>query len=46
MTLASAAKPSPPTNPSPLHRRITVSKTCRKVSLWRNRPWRFFEKVE
>ena len=43
--LASTANPSPPTNPSSIHRLTTVSKTYRNASLSRNRPCRFFEKV-
>ena len=44
--LASTANPSPPTNFSSIQRSTTVSKTCRNASLSRNRPCRFFEKVE
>jgi len=46
MMLASIAKPSPPTSPSPMHRSTTVSKSWRNASLSRNRPCRFFENVE
>ena len=46
MTLASIAKPSPPTNPSSMQRLRTASKTRRNTSLWRNRPCRFLEEVE
>ena len=44
--LASTAKASPPTSPSRMQRRRTVSNTRRSRSLSRNRPCRFFEKVE
>ena len=44
--LASTAKPSPPTSPSAMQRRDRRSNTCRSRSLSRNRPCRFFEKVE
>jgi len=46
ITLASMAKPSPPTSPSFMQRRSTDSNRWRKASLWRKRPCRFFEKVE
>ena len=45
-TLASIAKPCAPTSPSAMQRASTVSKTWRKASLSRKRPWRFLEKVE
>ncbi len=44
--LASAAKVSPPTRPSEMHRATTASKSCRNRSLSRNRPCWFFAKVE
>jgi len=44
--LASIAKPSPPASPSFMQRCSTVSNTCRKASLSRKRPCRFFENVE
>ena len=41
--LASTAKPSPPTKPSAMQRRTTVSNSSRRRSASRNRPWRVLE---
>jgi hypothetical protein len=38
MRLASTANPAPPTSPSAMQRRTTVSKTWRNTSLSRKRP--------
>jgi hypothetical protein len=46
MTLASTEKPSPLIKPAAKQTPTTRSKTPRKRSLSRNRPWRFFEKLE
>jgi hypothetical protein len=46
MTLASTANPSPSTRPASMHALTTASKSCRKISPSRNRPWRLTENVE